>query len=43
MKDSKNKTFVYKGIETEAKYYRPVSLFHLISTVIEKSVHNQTL
>ena len=31
-----------KGIKTEAKNYRPISLLLLISKVIEKSIHEQT-
>ena len=30
-----------KGIKTEAKNYRPISLLPLISKVIEKSIHDQ--
>ena len=31
-----------KGIKTEAKNFRPISLLLLISKVIEKSIHEQT-
>ena len=31
-----------KGIKTEAKDYRPLSVLPLISKVIEKSIHGQT-
>ena len=31
-----------KGIKTEAKSYRPISLLPLISKVTEKSIHDQT-
>ena len=36
------KTLFKKGIKTEAKKYRPISLLSLISKVIEKSIHDQT-
>ena len=38
----KIKSFFKKGIKTEAKNYRPISLLPLISKVIQKSIHNQT-
>ena len=31
-----------KGIKSEAKKYRPISLLPLISKVIEKSINDQT-
>ena len=41
-KISQIKPLIKKGIMTEAKNYRPISLFLLISKVIEKSIHDQT-
>ena len=42
MQDSKNKAFFKKGIKTEVKNYRPISMFALISKVSEKSIRDQT-
>ena len=42
MEDSKIKPLFKKGIKTEAKNYRTLSLLPLISKVIEKSVQDQT-
>ena len=41
-KIAKIKPLFEKGIKTEAKNYRPISLLPLISKVIEKSIHDQT-
>ena len=42
MKIAKVKPLFKKGINTEAKNYRPISLLPLISKVTEKSIHDQT-
>ena len=42
MKIAKVKPLFKKGIDTEAKNYRPISLLPLISKVTEKSIHDQT-
>ena len=39
---AKAKPLFAKGIQTEAKNYRPITLLPLISKVIEKLIHNQT-
>ena len=39
---AKRKPSFKKGIKTESKNYRPISLLPLISKVIQKSVHDQT-
>ena len=41
-KITKIKLVLKKGIKTEIKNYRPISLLPLISKVIEKSINNQT-
>ena len=41
-KITKIKLVLKKGIKTEIKNYRPISLLSLISKVIEKSINNQT-
>ena len=41
-KIAKIKPLFKKGINTEAKSYRPISLLPLIAKVIEKSIHDQT-
>ena len=41
-KIAKIKPLFKKGIKTEAKNYRPISMLPLISKVIEKSIHDQT-
>ena len=40
-KIAKIKPLFKKGIKTETKNYRPISLLPLISKVIEKSIHGQ--
>ena len=40
-KIAKIKPLFKKGIKTETKNYRPISLLPLISKVIEKSIHDQ--
>ena len=42
-KTAKIKPLFKKGIKTEAKNYRLISLLPLISKVTEKSIHDQTL
>ena len=41
-KIAKIKPLLKKGIKTEAKNYRPISLLPLISKLIERSIHDQT-
>ena len=39
--DSKNELLFKKGIKTETKSYRPISLLPLMSKMIVKSIHDQ--